>query len=136
VGHLTEVPGRTGDVRSSGQGRRFRTRSTMFPSVGRIVPKVSGPDFRVFARNSPDISKGICELGMCEFETSQVSQAFRVSENFLLGLQKGPPMAGFSHRQMSLETDVRTFWAENSQKSPAEFKKTPVFWRLALETEE
>jgi hypothetical protein len=42
--------------------------------------------------------------------------------------------AGFSHRQWSLEIEARTFWAENSQKSPAESKKTPVFWRLALET--
>jgi hypothetical protein len=50
--------------------------------------------------------------------------------------KKGPPNAGFFHRQKSLETDVRTFWAENFQKSPAESKKTPVFWRLALETEE
>jgi hypothetical protein len=50
--------------------------------------------------------------------------------------EKGPPNAGFSHRQRSPETDVRTFWAEHSQKSPAESRKTPVFWRLALETEE
>jgi hypothetical protein len=50
--------------------------------------------------------------------------------------EKGPPNAGFSHRHLSLEIDVRTFLAENSQKSPAESKKTPVFWRLALETEE
>jgi len=50
--------------------------------------------------------------------------------------EKGPPNAGFSHRQKSLETDVRTFWVEHSQKSPAESRKTPVFWRLALETEE
>jgi hypothetical protein len=50
--------------------------------------------------------------------------------------EKGPPNAGFSRRPWSLETDVRTFWAENSQKSPTEFKKTPVFWRLALETPE
>jgi hypothetical protein len=35
--------------------------------------------------------------------------------------EKGPPNAGL---------------AENSQKSPAQSKKTPVFWRLALETEE
>ena len=41
---------------------------------------------------------------------------------------------GFSHRHESLETDVRTFLAEKSQKSPAEFKKTPVFLRLAPET--
>jgi hypothetical protein len=50
--------------------------------------------------------------------------------------EKGPLNAGFSHGHWSLETDVRTFLIENSQKSPAESKKTPVFWRLALETEE
>jgi hypothetical protein len=31
-------------------------------------------------RNSPDISKGIFELGMCEFESSRVSQAFTQPE--------------------------------------------------------
>jgi hypothetical protein len=43
------------------------------------------------------------------------------------------------HRQLhhagghdqSLETDDRTFWVENSQKSPAEPKKTPVFLPLS-----
>jgi hypothetical protein len=50
--------------------------------------------------------------------------------------EKGPLNAGFSHRNWFLETDVRTFLVENSQKSLAESKKTPVFWRLALETEE
>jgi hypothetical protein len=50
--------------------------------------------------------------------------------------EKGLPNVGFSHRRLSLETDSRTFWAENSQKSLAEFKKTRVFWRLASETEE
>jgi hypothetical protein len=33
--------------------------------------------------------------------------------------EKGPPSGGFSHRHESLETDVRTFLAKNSQKSPA-----------------
>jgi hypothetical protein len=47
---------------------------------------------------------------------------------------KGPSNAGFSHRPKSPETGVRTFSAENSRKSPAEFNKTPVFRRLALET--
>jgi hypothetical protein len=41
--------------------------------------------------------------------------------------EKGPPNAGFSHRHRPPETDVRTFWAENSRKSPAELNKTPVF---------
>jgi hypothetical protein len=50
--------------------------------------------------------------------------------------EKGPPNAGFSYRGKSLETGVRTFSAKNSRKSPAESRKTPVFWRLGLETEE
>jgi hypothetical protein len=50
--------------------------------------------------------------------------------------EKGPPNAGFSHRKKSLETHVRTFWVKNSQKSPAESRKTPVFRRRFLETEE
>jgi hypothetical protein len=57
----------------------------------------------------------------------------RFGEFSFLG-EKGPPNAGFSHRRKSLETNVRTFWAENSQKSPAELNKTPVFQRLAPET--
>ena len=50
--------------------------------------------------------------------------------------EKGPPNAGFSYRRKSPETGVRTFSAKNFRKSPAESKKTPVFWRLVLETEE
>jgi hypothetical protein len=55
---------------------------------------------RVFGQNSgnsADISKAFFEMGISKFESSQVSQAFRVSENFLLWQQKGPPMAGFSN---------------------------------------
>jgi hypothetical protein len=50
--------------------------------------------------------------------------------------EKGAPNAGFSYRGKSLETGVRTFSVKNSRKSPAESRKTPVFWRLALETVE
>jgi hypothetical protein len=40
---------------------------------------------------------------------------------------KSPQNAGSCHRELSLEINVRAFWAENSQKSPAESGKTPVF---------
>jgi hypothetical protein len=40
-----------------------------------LAAKVSSPRFRGKVGNSPDISKAIFELGMCEFESSQVSQA-------------------------------------------------------------
>jgi hypothetical protein len=36
-------------------------------------------DFEEKGGNSPDISKGIPQLGMCKFESSQVSQAVRPS---------------------------------------------------------
>jgi hypothetical protein len=36
--------------------------------------KVSNPKFGEKVRNSPDISKGIFHLGICKFESSQVSQ--------------------------------------------------------------
>jgi hypothetical protein len=45
--------------------------------------------------NSPDISKGFFQSGMCEFESSEVSQAFRVSENFLLWMRKARQMPAF-----------------------------------------
>jgi hypothetical protein len=49
--------------------------------------KVSNPNFEEKSGNSPDISKGISQSGMCKFESSQVSQAVR-------GPQVGPqPMA-------------------------------------------
>jgi hypothetical protein len=70
------------------------------------------------------------------FESSKVQPGIPRFREFPSLDEKGPLNAGFSHHQKSLETDVRTFWAENFQKSPAESKKTPVFWRLALETEE
>jgi hypothetical protein len=37
--------------------------------------KVSNPGFRGKARNSPDISKGISQSGMCKFESSEVGLA-------------------------------------------------------------
>jgi hypothetical protein len=46
---------------------------SMFPSIGRIVPEVSGPNFLENVRNSPDISKGIFKARLCKFESSQVS---------------------------------------------------------------
>jgi hypothetical protein len=43
--------------------------------------KVSNPNFAEKSGNSPDISKGISQSGICKFESSQVSQAVRPDEN-------------------------------------------------------
>jgi hypothetical protein len=45
--------------------------------------------------NSLDISKGFFKAGMCEFESSEVSQAFRVLENFLFRVRKPRQMRAF-----------------------------------------
>ncbi len=68
--------------------------------------------------------------------TASPARAFLFSENFPLSVRKSRQMRAFLDRQQSLETGVRTFWTENSQKSPVESKKTPDFWGLVLETEE
>jgi hypothetical protein len=43
-----------------------------------LAAKVSNPRFQ--ARKFPDISKRISQSGMCKFESSQVSQAVRLSQ--------------------------------------------------------
>jgi hypothetical protein len=83
-------PNRSGPA--SGILRRVRIQ---YPQL--TAAKVSNPKFRGKCGNFLDISKGISQSGICKFESSEVSQAFRVSENFLLWQQKGPPMAGFSN---------------------------------------
>jgi hypothetical protein len=44
-----------------------------------VAAKVSKLEFRGRRENSPDISMGFFQLGMCEFDPSQVSQAVRLS---------------------------------------------------------
>jgi hypothetical protein len=41
------------------------------------LQKSPTPDFEEKCGNSPDISKGIFQLGMCKFESSRPSQAVR-----------------------------------------------------------
>jgi hypothetical protein len=60
-----------------------------------VAAKVSKLEFRGKEGNSPDISMGFFQLGMCEFDPSQVSQAFRISENFLLWMKKARQMRPF-----------------------------------------
>lgn len=45
-------------------------------------------------RNSSDISKGLSELGICEFESSQVSQAVRGSQKMSLMVAERPANSG------------------------------------------
>lgn len=45
------------------------------------LQKSPTPDFEEKCENFPDISKGISQLGIYKFESSQVSQPVRPSEN-------------------------------------------------------
>jgi hypothetical protein len=45
------------------------------------LQKSPTPNFEEKCGNSPDISKGISQSGMCKFESSQVSQAVRLVWN-------------------------------------------------------
>jgi hypothetical protein len=63
--------------------------------------KVSNPRFEEKCGNSPDISKGIPELGMFKFESSQVSQAvLRLATVCNLRLI-GPEIPAFSRSTLS-----------------------------------
>jgi hypothetical protein len=56
--------------------------------------KVSNPKFGEKVRNSPDISKGILHLGICKFESSQVSQPVRRVETLLSVTSEMPANGG------------------------------------------
>jgi hypothetical protein len=60
-----------------------------------FAAKVSRLKFWEIRGNSSDISKGLFQLGMCEFDPSQVSQAFLFSENFLLSMRKARQTRAF-----------------------------------------
>jgi hypothetical protein len=61
-----------------------------------LVPaKVSKLEFRGKEGKFPRHFKGLFQLGMCEFDPSQVSQAFAFSENFLSLMRKARQMRAF-----------------------------------------
>ena len=59
-----------------------------------LAAKISSPVFHEKMRNPPDISKAIFELGMCEFESSQVSQAVLQLEIVLAYFAERPANCG------------------------------------------
>jgi hypothetical protein len=96
--------------------------------------KVSDPGIRAKVRKFRRHFKGHFSIGNVQVRILPGQPPIPVFREFPFLDEKGPPNAGFSHPGKSLETGVRTFSAKNSRKSPAESRKTPVFWRLALET--
>jgi hypothetical protein len=59
------------------------------------LQKSPTPNFEEKCGNSPDISKGISQSGMCKFESSQVSQAVRRSWNRLRTIAEKAAIGGF-----------------------------------------
>jgi hypothetical protein len=76
------------------------------PSAQLVAAKVSDPDSEEICGNSTDISKGFFQSGMCEFESSEVSQAVWRSEKMSLILAESPPMAGFCELATSLQATI------------------------------
>jgi hypothetical protein len=58
------------------------------------LQKSPTPNFEEKCGNSPDISKGISQSGMCKFESSQVSQAVGPDENPPVRVAKKPANGG------------------------------------------
>jgi hypothetical protein len=121
---------------STGAGEPREPEAGGVPATQLLAAKVSDPEFWGNVRKFRRHFKGLFLIGNVRVRILPGQPAILVFREFPSFDEKGPQNVGFSHRRLSLETGSRTFWAENSQKSPAEFKKTPVFWRLASETEE
>lgn len=80
----TDVKGAANDD-SVGPSEKSESRDACVSQMLSLqLQKSPTPDFEEKCGNSADVSKGISQLGMCKFESSEVSQAVRVSENFFL----------------------------------------------------
>jgi hypothetical protein len=71
--------------------RRVRIRDIQLSAA-----KVSKPNFPQKSGNSPDISNGMSQPGMCRFESSQVSQAVRRSQVQAQPIAEAPANGGLS----------------------------------------
>ena len=76
----------------AGSAQRPKKQESSDGCVSRMLSlelqKSPTPDFEEKCGNSPDISKGISQLGMCKFESSQVSQLLQCSEGPRLNREK------------------------------------------------
>jgi hypothetical protein len=96
--------------------------------------KVSNPKFRGKRGNSPDISKGISQSGMCRFESSEVSQPFLCSAGLPKRRENGPEIRAFRARAFVSRPPICQGEGGNGRKSPAFSANIPVLERLLAET--
>jgi hypothetical protein len=85
-------------------------------------------------RNSRDISKGFFQLGIRQFESSQVSHPVPQTEVQPLKGQKSPLLAGFCNSAVVSELPNLRTRGPFPEESPAITADIPVFPRLSLET--
>ena len=99
------------------------------------LQKSPTPDFEEKCGNSPDISKGISQSGMCKFESSQVSQPVTASEELAVWMAERPTIGGFCDLVGRLQNSrVYRIRRQLCGKSPPATADIPVFGRLSLET--
>jgi hypothetical protein len=98
------------------------------------VAKVSDPEFWGNVRNSTDISKGFFQSGMCEFESSEVSQPVRRLEILPSAMPEMPAMAAFANWLAVSRLRILALWRRKCRKSPAGCRIIPVFGRPQPET--
>jgi hypothetical protein len=99
-----------------------------------LAAKVSGPEFWEIRGNSADISKGLFQLGMCEFDPSQVSQPFRRYARRSQKCEIGPEMRAFGAFDLVSRHPNWQLDSPNWRKSPAIPENIPVLQRLLAET--
>jgi hypothetical protein len=133
-----DVGGPAYDFRSLRQNRhgRFGTasekagirRRMRIQDVQLTAAKVSNPGIRGKARNSPDNSKGISQLGMCKFESSQVSQAVTQPEEVGAYASKSTAFHRLSVRRSRVSSLPKmATLARICRKSQAQAAEIPVF---------
>src|ERR1700722_3604710 len=83
-------------------------------------------DFEQKCGNSSDISKGIPQLGMCKFESSQVSQAVRVSENFVFWMRKARQTRAFLIASTLWRPTFELFGPKNPKSLQPNPRKLPI----------
>jgi hypothetical protein len=124
-----------------GQHSNARIKPKSQSILSQIIAHLPNPDARIVGESMrlgllgrrQAVRQPLFDFTIRRFESSRPSRSLVFGE-FSFRDEKSPPNAGFSHRLQSPETNARTFWAENSRKSPAAIANTPLFWRLALET--
>ena len=119
--------------------RRCGPESSFFRTAwSRWQSKSPSPILGEMWGNSPDISKGISQSGMCRFESSEVSQAAPFSENFVFLMRKARQMGAFLIARSLQRLNHRTFASRIPESLQSFVEKFPFYgdslWRPEKKT--